>query len=505
MTDLAVIDIGSNSIRMVLYELGAKGTFRVRNDIKESVRLEEGMDESGCISNTKIVQALKTMLMFKRICEAIECDEIIAVGTEVLRSASNNQVLIDRVRQETGIEIRVLSGEEEAYYDYIGVVHSMELGEALLMDIGGGSTELVRVRKGILQESISLPYGAINLTAKFDLDGKLETDKEKKMKSFFKELYGSVPWLDKARNYELVGIGGSLRCMAKIDRRRKDYPLDIVHHYSMRGKEVKEVFDTVKSKNYGQRLKIKGLDVDRADIILAPIASVTELINYCNVDNVTISGNGLREGLVYDYIYRTGIWQRGSNIENPLDLSIRNVLITNQLNDIHAQNVYRLSRNMYSCLQPLHHLDAAHEKILKTAAMLHDSGVSIRYYNHARHSFYMVLNSGLNGITHRELLMSAYIAAAHYKEGLKPEFNRYSKLLNDQDWDSISKIGVMVRIAEGLDRSMSGFVHGVSCEIEDSQVVLHTMAQGFPELEIRDAMRAAPQFQRVYGKALTII
>ncbi len=507
MTDLAVIDIGSNSIRMVLYELGPKGTFKIRNDIKESVRLEEGMDESDCISAHKINQALKTLAMFRRVCDVIECDEIIAVGTEVLRSAQNSQEFLDRVRKEIGIEIRVLTGEEEAYFDYIGVIHSMELKQALLMDIGGGSTELIRVRKGILHESISLPYGAINLTRKFKLNGKLESDKEKKMKSFFRELYSTVPWLEEMQDqdYELVGIGGSLRAMAKIDRRRRDYPLDIVHHYSFKAKDAREVYDLLKSKSLSQRTKIKGLDDDRADIMVAPVASATELISYCNIDRITISGNGLREGLVYDYIYRTRTWQRGSNIETPLDLSIRSVIITSHLNAVHAENVHNLARNMYNCLQPLHHLSGDNDKIIRTAAMLHDSGASIRYYNHARHSFYVVLNSGLNGLTHRELLMSAYVAAAHYKEGLRPEYNRYARLLDEQDWDAIAKIGVLVRIAEGLDRSMSGIVSGIACEIEDKQVVLHTLAMVSPELEIRDAMRAADQFKRVYGKNLTIV
>lgn len=505
MTDLAVIDIGSNSIRMVLYELGPKGTYRIRNDIKESVRLEEGMDEEGCISVNKMNQALKTLGMFRRVCDVIECDEIIAVGTEVLRAAANSQEFIERVRRETGIDIRVLNGDEEAYYDYIGVVHGIELKEALLMDIGGGSTELIRVRKGILQESISLPWGAINLTRLFKLNGKLDSVTEKKMKVFFRELYETVPWLSELADYELVGIGGSLRAMAKMDRRRRDYPLDIVHHYSMRSRDARDVFDMLKNKNVTQRLKTKGLDDDRADIIVAPIASVNELLNFCDIDRITISGNGLREGLVYDYIYRTRIWQRGSSIETPLDLSIRSVLTTNHLNARHAENVYGLARNMFNCLQPLHRLSGDSERILKTAAMLHDAGVSIRYYNHARHSFYVVLNAGINGLTHRELLMSAYVAAAHYKEGLRPEYNRYAKLLDESDWDAISKIGVMVRIAEGLDRSMSGVVNGVACEIEDKQVILRTIAQATPELEIRDAMRAADQFQRIYGRNLMIL
>lgn len=505
MTDLAVIDIGSNSIRMVLYELGPKGTFRIRNDIKESVRLEEGMDEESCISANKMNQALKTLSMFRRVCDVIECDEIIAVGTEVLRSAANSGEFIERVKRETGIEVRVLSGDEEAYYDYIGVVHGIELKQALLMDIGGGSTELIRVRKGILNESISLPFGAINLTRRFELNGKLDSATEKKMKAFFRDLYDSVPWLSELDDYELVGIGGSLRAMAKMDRRRRNYPLDIVHHYSMRSRDARDVFDMLKSKNMNQRLKTKGLDDDRADIIVAPIASATELLNYCGIERITISGNGLREGLVYDYIYRTRIWQRGSSIESPLDLSIRSVLTTNHLNARHAENVYSLARNMYNCLQPLHRLSGDNERILKTAAMLHDAGVSIRYYNHARHSFYVVLNAGINGLSHRELLMSAYVAAAHYKEGLRPEYNRYARLLDESDWDAISKIGIMVRIAEGLDRSMSGIVNGVACEIEDKQVTLRTIAQATPELEIRDAMRAADQFQRIYGRNLMII
>jgi exopolyphosphatase/guanosine-5'-triphosphate,3'-diphosphate pyrophosphatase len=176
-----------------------------------------------------------------------------------------------------------------------------------------------------------------------------------------------------------------------------------------------------------------------------------------------------------------------------------------RLNKKHAQHICQLTQSLFDQLTGLHQIpDPGIPRLIKTAALLHDCGTQIRYYNHHEHSFYILLNSAINGLTHRELLMSAYIAASHRKDPAV-HFARYDLLLTKEDHLIIQKVGVLLRIAESLDRGMTGIVQEVHCEILGDTVIIQTVTAEDPELAIYNAMTAGKQFQKIYGKRLQIV
>ncbi|NLW90957.1 MAG: Ppx/GppA family phosphatase [Syntrophomonadaceae bacterium] len=500
MKTIGIIDLGSNSIRLVLVQLGEKGNFKIVEDYKESVRLEEGMGEKGGMEQDRMEHALEALTTFKDICDGVGAEEIIATGTEALRRAANGDELLERARRECGIDIRVLSGQEEAWYGFFGVAHSMKPEHALLMDIGGGSTELTLVENGELKASTSLHVGTINLNSRFGLQGRLGPQQTSALEEYLAKSFAGVPWLRNINCPMIIGIGGSSRTLAKIDRKRKDYPLDLQHNYEMSVEDVTAIYHQMLPLSLEQRRKIKGLSRDRADLLTGAVASMAVLMDYCHIPTMRVSANGLREGIIYEYLNKQGI-----RPDDPLDFSLQSQIYNFDLNEKHSRQVSELALSMFGQMHSLHGLHEPMARVLKTAAMMHASGLALRYYNYPLHSFYITLNSAINGLTQRELLMAAYVSTIHAKHDYKIDVDKYKALINREDVESIQKLALILRLAENLDRTMCSRVDRVDVSILGDDVVIKTTANGRISMELRDANRSANLFKKVFKKKLLVV
>ncbi|AHM56714.1 guanosine-5'-triphosphate,3'-diphosphate pyrophosphatase GppA [Peptoclostridium acidaminophilum DSM 3953] len=499
MKRLGIIDIGSNSVRLVLVDINAQGHFKIFNEFKETVRLGE-TDSKGMLTAEKMQTALETLGMFKTICEAVRADEIVTAATAAVRRAPNKNEFLTLVYERLGLRIRVLSGEEEAYYAYCGVINSIDEKSGLIMDLGGGSTELVHFEDGVVKNSISLPFGAIDVTRMFDTSNSVSAATAQALRRFLFDELGKVNWLkDLKKNIPLIGVGGTIRNIGKIDKKSKDYPLDMAHYYIMDPSSVCSVYEQTKDRTLEQRIKIKGLSKDRADIFFGACAVVWHILEYCRIDRLVVSGSGLREGLVYDYIGSSY-----SPVGNMLDFSLNNIISQFNINRVHAYQVYKLASSMYVQLEELFGSSRECEKILKTAALLHDSGISINFYSHDSHAFYMILNSGINGLTHREILMSAYAASLHRNTKLKLKWKQYSQILSEDDIRTIMKISILLRLSESLDTCMDNFVEDIKCRVDGESVEMNPIAKKKPNVEISRAINTRHDFEQVFGKKLLI-
>ncbi|MGE5416925.1 MAG: exopolyphosphatase [Acidobacteriota bacterium] len=500
MKTIAVIDIGSNSIRLVLVELGPEGTYKIVNDLKESVRMEDGLWQTNEIQPAQFKNAMQTLRMFKSLCDAVKVDEIIAVATEAIRRAKNGQEFVDTVKAEFGLSISVLTGQEEAFYDYLGVVNSLDITDGLIVDIGGGSTELILMKNRQLIESISLPFGNINISQRFKLGDIVQTSQENALKKFLLKIFQDIPWLAKLKKNPpvMIGVGGSLRNVGKIIRKRVSYPIDLAHNYQMSGLDMQQIYQVIKDMPLSERHQIEGLSRDRADIIVGPLIIVQVLMEYCGIQQVIISGNGIREGLVFAHL------GMDHELVDVLDYSLHNNCINYGLNEAHARNVYRLSQELFNQLAKVHKIKTDMDKIIKTAAVMHDCGISLRFYGHDKHTFYIMTNSEINGLTHRELLMAAYLAACSSKDKVKIDLLRYRGLIDKDDAAAINKTAVLLRIARSLDRSMTGVIQDIKCQLYKDNVIIKATAQYNPELEVKDAMRWATRFKKEFKRDLYI-
>jgi len=500
---IGVIDLGSNSVRLVLMKIYPNGSFKLIDEIKEVVRLGAGLGQKNALQLEAMKRTIESIRLFARLCENNKIEKIIAVATAAVRNASNQKEFLETIYLQTGIKFRVLTGEEEAYYVYQGVVNSLAIQDGLIVDIGGGSTELIKMSNRQLVYSVSLPFGAVTLTERFLNKDKNTEQQLKKLEGFLQESFKKVPWLTEEKNISLIGIGGTIRNIAKIDRRRRKYPLEIMHNYILSTKDLGTIYQDVKEIGLEERKKIPGLSNERADIIVGGMAVIQTLSSFVKAKELITSGNGLREGLFYNYLLAK---RDVVMVENVLEHSVENFIRFYDIRESHAQHVCKLVLSLYDQLQQLHNLGEAERNLLWVCSLLHDCGITINYYNHSRHTFYLLLNSRLNGLSHRELAMAAFICTCPDNDELKKrQIVQFKDLLKEKDYETIHKLAIILKIGTSLDRSAAGIVEDVQCQIRDNLVAIKTLANGNADLEIYQANRNVEGFRKFYHKDLIII
>jgi exopolyphosphatase/guanosine-5'-triphosphate,3'-diphosphate pyrophosphatase len=501
---IGIIDLGSNSARLVIVNLFEEGYFMVVDELKESVRLGQDMERDGFLKPQRVAETIKTLKMFKRLCDASGVTRIIAVATEAVRRAKNQRSFLDEIQASCGIKIKVLTPEEEATYVYRGVINTMDIPKGIILEIGGGSTKIVYYNRRNMLNYVTLPFGAVTLSGVFAGDGLKPEEQVARMEEFFREQLKSIDWLKEVEpDVQMIGVGGSFRNVFKISKMVHKYPLDTVHNFNMLTEDFMPVYDMIKVLDLDKKKKIKGLSAERADILPAALAIIKTFIEYMHIDNFTISGAGLREGIMFNQALPSTIEKPISDVMN---YSLTTLVKYYGSDEKHVEHVVNLSIQLFKQLRVLHKFPRQYLKVLKVAAMLHDCGQRIKYYNHQRHSCYMILNSTLYGVSHREIVLAAFTACCHKKEDINLyDWNRYRDILNDDDIEIVKRLGVMLRIAESLDRSMSGVIKSINCDILGDSVIMKTEVEGEATLEIRDALAAGNEFKKAFRKNLEIL
>ncbi len=501
---IGIIDLGSNSARLVIVNLFTEGYFMVVDELKESVRLGQDMERDGFLKPARVAETIKTLKMFRKLCDASGVTRIIAVATEAVRRAKNQRSFLDEIQATCGIKIRVLSPEEEAVLVYRGVINTMDVPKGIVLEIGGGSTKIVYYNRRNMLNYVTLPFGAVTLTGLFSGEGLKPEEQAAKIEEFFTEQLKQVEWLREVDpNVQMIGVGGSFRNLFKIAKMVHKYPLDNVHNYKMQVEDFMPLYDMIKVLDLDKKKKIKGLSAERADILPAALAVIKAFVSYMNAEQFTFSGAGLREGLMFNQALPMTIEKP---IADVLNYSLTTLVKYYGCDEKHVEHVVNLSIQLFKQLRVLHKFPRQYLKILKVAAMMHDCGMSVKFYNHQRHSWYMILNATLYGVSHRDIVLAAFTACCHKREEINAyDWARYRDIISDDDLDIVKKLGVMLRIAESLDRSNSGTIKGINCDILGDSVIMKTEIEGDATLEIKNAMSAATEFRKSFHKNLEIL
>lgn len=299
MKRIGIIDIGSNSVHLKIYEINSNNNFTAIYKSKKFIRLGEDLSKNNRLTNKKIDETLEVLKEFKKACISDAANEVIAVATEAVRKADNGMELISLIKDKTDIDIKILSGEEECYYDFFCVKNSMNLKDALLIDIGGCSTELILMKDMKIAEQICLPIGSLNVTEKFSLYNSLQKENEKALKEYLLAYFKRHPWITNTNCSTLVGIGGSMRSIGKIHKTKTTLSKKNIHNHIINIEDLQIIYNDIKAKDFEQRKKIAGMTKGRSDIILGAFASIITLAEFCNIKELRISAFGLREGLLY--------------------------------------------------------------------------------------------------------------------------------------------------------------------------------------------------------------
>ncbi|MCL2752092.1 MAG: Ppx/GppA family phosphatase [Firmicutes bacterium] len=504
MEKIAVIDLGSNTVRMVLANILDGGHFVVFDELKETVRLGQDMDKDGILKAARIDQAIKTLRMFRKLCDAYKVDKIIAVGTNAVRRAKNQKSFLDEIYSVCGFKLNVLTQEEEAFRIYQGVINSLDIPKGLIIDISGTSTQLIHYNRRTILNFINLPFGSMTLTDLFADSASTPEAQSDQIEQFITRQYANIEWLKNVDpDIQLIGVGGAFRNLGRISRMLRRYSLDMAHNYVIPREEFVNIFDMIKVLDTDKRKKIKGMSSGRADILPSALCCIKGIFNTIPFAQLVISGSGLREGLMFNYAVPSTAEKPITDI---LGHSVATLMKYFDENQAHADHVYNLALQLFKQLRVLHKLPRQYVKILRIASMLHDTGVRVKFYDHHKHSFYVILNSNLYGATHRDLVLSAFVAGAHRSDGfMTAEWQKYKDLVFEEDLGAVRKLGVLLRIAESLDRSMSGGVKILTCDVLGDAVIMKAEVEGDCSLEVKDALSATAEFYRAFHKNLEIL
>ncbi|MGL5052325.1 MAG: Ppx/GppA phosphatase family protein [Cetobacterium sp.] len=492
---ICVIDIGSNSIRMVIYEMFPNKAFVPIEDIKETIRLGEGINDKKELKEEKINLALKTIQLFKKVCLRNNVDEIIAFGTAALRIATNGEVLLKKILKTTGIDVIIFKGEDEAYFSFEGAINTLDIKDGVVVDLGGSSLEIVHFKNREALDRISLNFGAVTLSEIVDLKGKLGKKDENILREFIRKNLENVDWKDKIKGLSLIGVGGTVRNIGGIHLYMNNYPLELLHNYKVDIDGVTSIVNSLKDMNFKEKQDIQGLSKARADMFVGAAIAVEEVLKYFELENLIISGYGIREGVLYERLSECG-----KVIEKPFEDGFKDIVEVLNINHFVKEKQYEIFKKIYSKLAENYNFKLENKKIIKLVTYLYDIGKVMNYVNYPLHSSYMILNLGIKGIEQKELIASSLVVAKGNKK--YRDLEKYRDLFKDEEVEELMMLSKILNITNIFYDNLLLQENDFELEISKDEIVFYIKYKEENDLKIIDLFISEKKFINTFDKKL---
>lgn len=458
-TRIAAIDIGSNSIRQIIADVGANGAIRVVDEMKAAPRLGAGVERTGALSGPAIQNALSALARMAALAKQQGCRRIEVVATSAVREASNRHEFLALVREETGLKIRVINGEDEARLSFRSALAHFDLaaGRTVIMDIGGGSLELVLSADGLVDRFISLPFGAIKLTEEYLTEGDGMRGLGRLRKRLRRELAKQLP----ARHWgraRIIASGGTFTNLAAIHLARQGMEsARTIHGTVVPRVDLEHIVDTLASMSLAERALVHGLNKERADIIVAGLAVGAEVLARIDARELVVSAYGIREGILLEAARITPI------IADPgeaRERSVKELAERSHYEAPHARHVQKLALQIFDAIGQRIGCQPDERQLLADAALLHDIGYHINYEKHHKHSYHLVQHAELLGMTPVDQMVVANVARYHRGAVPKKRHENFASL-DAALRAKVVRLSAILRVADGFDRGHAGAVDSV--------------------------------------------
>jgi exopolyphosphatase/guanosine-5'-triphosphate,3'-diphosphate pyrophosphatase len=504
---LAVIDLGSNSFRLVVFMSG-DGWWKRTDEIHEPVRIGEGMIASGSLGEEPMERALATLDVFAHFSRAARLgeDAVDAVATSAIRDAENAEGFLARARDCFGLPIRVLSREAEARYGYLAAVNSTTLSDGCVLDLGGGSMQLVRVQERLAMQSGSWRLGTVLMSERFlPPNGPAKRRQLEELREHVASELAQAPWLTEAaaggESGRLVGIGGTVRNLAAAAQRAAGLPSNGVQGMVIELDALEELIERLAALPASERASVPGVKPARADLILAGALVVEGVLLAGGFDGLETTEAGLREGVFFERLLADHDPPLFGNVRRS---SVLNMVAQYHMDIEHTEHVATLALGMFDELAALglHDGDPRERELLWAACMLHDIGMSIDYDDHHKHSRYLILNGALPGFTPVETAIIAQ-AARYHRKGM-PAPGPMAALFGEGDAARLDRCATLLRLAEDLERSRDQLVRSTSIALLGDGVELRLLADGESAVPRWAARRERELFARAFHRDLSV-
>ena len=506
---LAAIDIGSNSVRLLVAEALRGGTYRILDEEREPTRLGRSVSASGRLDEESMDRTLQALRSFKEIAAGYQVTSLRTIATCAVRESRNGPEFCRRVREQVGLDVEVISGEREARLAFASVQHAFDLTgkNVIVADIGGGSTELVFATGNLIESIFSTPLGAVRLTEQFGLgEGSEGAEFDQGVERLEEEVAATL----KKRTtrplfapHFLVGCGGTFTTLAELvmaAKRQADMP---VAGYKVSQAEVRHLLDRLRKLPLRARRGLTGMTPDRADIIVAGLAIVDALLRRFRVNTLVIHTRGVRDGLVREMLEEATLGGVAADDPALLTEAIERLAAACSGELEHGRAVAHLAGRIYEQLAGPLELPAGDRPLLECAARLQDVGYVINYDQHHKHSYHLIRNSRLPGVRPHDLELIANVARYHRGAHPKRKHENLARL-SAEDQQRVRRMAAILRLAGGLDRSRAQQVRDAVVQVADGRVVIEAVAEAEPQVDLWGAQRRSDLFEKAFGMPLDV-
>ncbi|HYN07593.1 MAG TPA: Ppx/GppA phosphatase family protein [Vicinamibacterales bacterium] len=496
---IAAIDVGSNSVHMIVCRVRPDLSFEVIDREKDMIRVGAGMLADGQLPQTNIDTAMQTLAKYRRLAESHGVDEMIVVGTSAIREPANGGDFIEAARREVGLHVRVISGTEEARLIHLAAAYAIGIGRraAVVIDMGGGSTEITLGTSARVEIGRSFKLGAIRLTERFATRDPLSPSDERRLVRYIRrETKDFLASIARRRVQRVIGTSGTILALGGLAVGVRGGAAD-VRRLAVTARDISRLRERLVPMTLDERLKVPGLDPRRADIAAVGAILLDTLLDGLGAETLTLCDFALREGIVLDYIKRNAAHIRTA--ERYPDVRRRSVIeLAERCHywPAHAQQVARLALQLFDATRDRHALGPRERGWLDFGALVHDIGAHISYESHHKHSYYLVKHGGLRGFDPHEIEIIGLVARYHRQSTPKKSHDGFADLSREQR-ATVRLLGALVRLAEGLDRSHAQVVTGLSVAEDDTGLIITLHTKGDAELELWAAHRHAEPLSEI--------
>lgn len=501
---LAAIDIGTNSIRSIVIEPLDAGKYRILDDEKVLVRLGEGLNQTGSIAPAAWERAMEALSRQKKIIDGYEVGSIEAVATSAVRKATNGAEFVSAIKSRIGLDVEVISGEEEAELAALSAFHNFDLEGVrhLIFDIGGGSLELITALGAHMEEIVSLELGAVFLTEKFLKGDPVSQAEHQKLRKYIRKTLKSSYTGDRTGMQCLVGSGGTVTSIAAMVTASRRERYDSIHGYELLRSEVVHLLAMLLRKSDKERRSLPGLNPERSDIIIAGVTVIDELMDFFQVNVLRVNERGIREGLILRGLRRQSLLPREKPLRSWRD-SVLEFAHSCHFDEDHSRHVAKLALEIFKALAVRYRFTDKDSRVLEAAALLHDIGYFINYSSHHKHSYHLIRHADLFGFTPRERELIANIARYHRKSLPKKKHDQFVRLAAS-DRLLVSRLGGILRLCDGLDRRRNNVVEKLDCTLSQGALRIRMIGHDDMSVELYGAKAKGDLFQSAFNLKLDI-
>jgi exopolyphosphatase/guanosine-5'-triphosphate,3'-diphosphate pyrophosphatase len=503
---LAVIDLGSNSWRLVVFSYGERPDrwWKRTDELFETVRIGEGLGATGRLSEAAMTRGIETLVVFERFCRAsgLGPEDVQVTATSAIRDAENQAEFITRARDTTGLKVEVLSAEDEARYGYVAAINTSTMTDGVVVELGGGSMQLIRVEERRAIDLRSFQLGAVRLTEQL-LPGAGPVRKKdlQRVRAHVRDALAGLDWLGDAGD-RLVGVGGAARNLAGAAQRSRELVDVGVQGFVISRKTMAELVAELAALPVAERGRIPGIKPGRGDIILAGALALEAVMELGDFTGLEVTEAGLRDGI---FLGRRLLADQDGLFDDVREAAVRNLAVQYESDLVHVEHVARLALQMHESLAGnLFEPEPGERELLWAAAMLHDVGMTISYDDHHKHSRYLIVSAELPGFDPRERALIGQITRYHRKGA--PKLGEIASLARDGDEALLERCAVLLRLAEHLERGRDQSVSEARLRANGHGVDLHLEADGDLTLPRWSVERYGDDeaFKRVFHRRLLI-